>query len=425
LQPALLRHTSEMLRSRSRLQLENGVAVGSGRGDSKRLAAAPGATKARRSRVSSTEKAEVVSVKLRESAVPPPPMATVLGDITNTAGVEAPACGLRKDKSRALARVVVEAAENIASSRAAAQTGGLTSDATPRLALSDLDVDLEHADDPQHILEYVPDIYRTLREQETMHQPEPGYMERQPQINAKMRGILIDWLVDVHRKYDLSAETLFLCVSLVDRYLAKRAVLRLQLQLVGITALFIASKYEDRYPPQIADLIYITDRAYTQDEIVQMEISILSTVEFLVCTPTPKHFLDRFQRINSCSKLHGSLSAFVLELALLEYTMIQYTPSFLAATAIFLSNKLMARKPSWTEALVAHSKFDERELRVGARDMCCLLENANQSKLQAVRKKYALDRHHAVSKLKFPLTSHTEVAGQNKSDASGVPSKAA
>lgn len=89
-------------------------------------------------------------------------------------------------------------------------------------------------------------------------------MSQQPEINDKMRSILIDWLIEVHLKFKLLPETLFITVSIIDRYLEKQKVSKSKLQLVGVTALFIAAKYEEIYPPEIKDFVFITDNAYSK-----------------------------------------------------------------------------------------------------------------------------------------------------------------
>jgi len=89
-------------------------------------------------------------------------------------------------------------------------------------------------------------------------------MTHQPEINDKMRSILIDWLIEVHLKFKLLPETLFITVNILDRYLEKSKVGKSRLQLVGVTALLIASKYEEIYPPELKDFVYITDKAYSK-----------------------------------------------------------------------------------------------------------------------------------------------------------------
>ena len=100
-------------------------------------------------------------------------------------------------------------------------------------------------------------------------------MENQGDINEKMRSILIDWLVEVHLKFKLVPESLYLTVNLIDRFLEKEQVNRQKLQLIGVTAMLIACKYEEIYPPIVKDFVYITDNAYTKEEILEMERKML------------------------------------------------------------------------------------------------------------------------------------------------------
>ena len=122
----------------------------------------------------------------------------------------------------------------------------------------------------------------------------PSYMSKQTDINAKMRAILIDWLVEVHLKFKLMPETLYLTVNLIDRYLEKEQIMRNKLQLVGVTAMFIASKYEEIYAPECRDFVYISDKAYTREQILQMEGLMLSKLNFQLTTPNALVFLRRF-----------------------------------------------------------------------------------------------------------------------------------
>ena len=111
-----------------------------------------------------------------------------------------------------------------------------------------------------------------------------------------MRSVLIDWLIQVHLKFHLLQETLYLCVQIIDAYLQLVDVPKMQLQLVGVTAMFVASKYEEMYVPAIDDFVYMTDNTYTKSDIRQMEISILRTLDFMIGKPLPLHFLRRFSK---------------------------------------------------------------------------------------------------------------------------------
>eukprot|EP00928_Gymnodinium_smaydae_P051116 TRINITY_DN3463_c0_g1_i2.p1 TRINITY_DN3463_c0_g1~~TRINITY_DN3463_c0_g1_i2.p1 ORF type:complete len:590 (+),score=144.28 TRINITY_DN3463_c0_g1_i2:87-1856(+) len=264
------------------------------------------------------------------------------------------------------------------------------------------DVDAAHSSDPQHVVEYLPDIYRHLQREESRNLPQLGYMERQPHVNNKMRGILVDWLVDVHKKYKLRNETLFLTVALIDRFLERRVTQRNHLQLVGVSALLIAAKYEELYPPQVHEFVYVTDKAYSKEEVLRMEAAMLSTLNFEISCPTAAHFFERYQRINGCTDAHRDLARYLLELTLLDYKMIRYTPSHVAAAAVLMSNKLLRRQPSWTPAAVKHTKLTEQMLKPCAKDIGTLLGQAETHALQAVRRKFSQQKLHAVAKIKFP-----------------------
>jgi cyclin B len=83
-----------------------------------------------------------------------------------------------------------------------------------------------------------------------------------------MRSILIDWLIEVHFKYKLQSETLFIAVRIIDRYLELEKVPKSRLQLVGVTALLVACKYEEIYPPELKDFVFLTDKAYTKEDML-------------------------------------------------------------------------------------------------------------------------------------------------------------
>jgi cyclin B len=255
-------------------------------------------------------------------------------------------------------------------------------------------------ENPQQVAEYMQDIFQVLKREEPFHMPSPAYMERQVHVNAKMRAILVDWLVDVHKKYKLRPETLFLAVNLIDRYLEIQVTAQRLLQLVGVTCLLIAAKFEEVYPPQIKDFVYVTDKAYSREDILKMEVSILKALQFKICRPTAMNFLERYQCVNGCTDAHRDLAQYLLELTLVDYKMLKYAPSHMAAACILLSNKLL-RRPSWTPATVRHTKMTEPMLKECAKEMCVLLECAENNPLQAVRKKYSQTKHHAVAKLNF------------------------
>lgn len=172
---------------------------------------------------------------------------------------------------------------------------------TPPPKLQDWDdLDADDMEDPLMVSEYVVEIFNYLREQELVTLPTPDYMDRQKDLHWKMRGILVDWLVEVHQKFRLLPETLFLAVNIIDRFLSLRVCSLPKLQLVGITALFIASKYEEVMCPSIQNFIYMADGGYTDDEILKAEQYVCPANHELIIIRT---FTDTFDRCCRCSTL--------------------------------------------------------------------------------------------------------------------------
>ena len=179
--------------------------------------------------------------------------------------------------------------------------------------------------------------YVHFREKELETSVSPTYMRQQAHINEKMRAILIDWLVEVHLKFKLVPETLYLTVNLIDRYLLGSPVERSNLQLVGVSALLLASKYEEIYPPEVADCTYITDHAYDAQDVLDMEMTILRELDWNISSPSAHHWLVRLARVARAPKSASDRAEYFAQRMLQEYAMLEYKPSLLAAAAAHLA----------------------------------------------------------------------------------------
>uniref|UniRef100_A0A3B4FMR3 G2/mitotic-specific cyclin-B2 n=1 Tax=Pundamilia nyererei TaxID=303518 RepID=A0A3B4FMR3_9CICH len=169
------------------------------------------------------------------------------------------------------------------------------------------DVDEEDADQPQLCSEYVKDIYKYLHNLEVLQQTVRANYMQGYEITDGMRALLIDWLVQVHSRFQLLQETLYLTVAILDRFLQVQPVSRRKLQLVGVTAMLVACKYEEMYAPEVGDFAYITDNAFTKSQILEMEQQILKGLKFQLGRPLPLHFLRRASKVaNSPTQQHYS-----------------------------------------------------------------------------------------------------------------------
>lgn len=275
--------------------------------------------------------------------------------------------------------------------------------------------------DPSHCLEIIAPMYDIFYKQEEDYLVTP-YMTVQKDINNRMRGILVDWLVEVHYKFNLQAPTLWMCVNLLDRYLQKKCLLRNKLQLLGVTCLLVACKFEEIYPPEVRDCVYITDKAYSREEVLAMEQSVLSELDYNLCVPTGYNFLTRYLNLIHASEKVRNLAFYYAERNLQESVSLIHKPCKLVSGALFAAlfvewNECYRDvedaddEPTgslvWPEQLVEETGFDEDDLNPLAR---VLVKHVNEEPvttsmrhLIAAKKKYLNDKFYNVAELPLPI----------------------
>ena len=127
---------------------------------------------------------------------------------------------------------------------------------------------------------YMPNILKHMRLTCTKNTAASDPFDSQPEINRRMRGILFNWLLEIQFKFELKTRTIFLAANIFDRFLECEQIGRDQLQLIGIACFWIASKYEDIYPPELKELVHLCDQLYTADDIINTETAILAHLNF-------------------------------------------------------------------------------------------------------------------------------------------------
>jgi len=261
-------------------------------------------------------------------------------------------------------------------------------------------VDEKNKRNALHVTEYLKEIFEHFHEAEQKPRCSVTYMTRiQTDVNEKMRTILVDWLVDVHLKFKLLPETLFLAVEIIDRFLDKKVVSRQKLQLVGVVAMLLAAKYEEIYPPEVKDFIYIAANTYTRDDILRMERLMFSTLEFNLTVPTVYVFLQRGLQVMEADTKTRQLAQYLAELSLLDYKLLAYTPSLIGASCIYLANKYVGAQEPWSRVLEYYSQYTQSDIEKCATDLLTVSQNAPTQKTQAVRKKYSYAKYGEVAKL--------------------------
>ncbi|KAF8082190.1 hypothetical protein N665_0844s0004 [Sinapis alba] len=250
------------------------------------------------------------------------------------------------------------------------------------------------------VAEYVDDIYQFYWTAEALNPALGYYLTTQTKASPTTRGILINWLIEVHSKFDLMHETLYLTMNLLDRYLSQVPVLKNEMQLIGLTALLLASKYEDYWHPRIKDLISISAETYTREQILGMERVMLKQLKFRLNEATPYVFMLRFLKAAQSNKKLQQLSFYLIELCLVEYEALKFKPSLLCASAIYVARCTLHMTPVWTALLNSHTHYDVFQMKDCSDMILRFHKAAKTGKLRVTYDKYMKSERSNVAVLK-------------------------
>jgi cyclin A len=226
------------------------------------------------------------------------------------------------------------------------------------------------------------------------YRPDPQYMTRQNDINSNMRGILVDWLVEVSEQYKLHTETLFLSINYIDRFLSRNNVQRGKLQLVGITCMLVAAKYEETDPPSVEDFVYISDNAYSREQVIAEEVKLLNALKFHCTVATSRQFLRRFAKAARADHTTHEMAHYLAELSLLDITFVKYPPSVIAAAAILIAinttHLFGYGNLNWDATMQYYTTYSFEDLEPCAKALLATgkASYSGTSQFRAVKKKY-------------------------------------
>lgn len=269
-------------------------------------------------------------------------------------------------------------------------------------------LELEDVDDPLMVAEYAPEIFEYLRDLEVQSIPNPNYMNHQDDLEWETRGILVDWLIEVHTRFRLLPETLFLAVNVIDRFLSEKVVQLNRLQLVGITAMFIASKYEEVLSPHVANFRHVADDGFSESEILSAERFLLTTLDYNLSYPNPMNFLRRISKADNYDIQTRTVGKYLMEISLLDHRFMEFRPSHVAAGAMYLARVILDRG-EWDETLSYYAGYTEEEILPVFNLMVDYL--ARPSVHEAFFKKYASKKF---LKGKFLLHVHLSLGKKRK-----------
>ena len=251
--------------------------------------------------------------------------------------------------------------------------------------------------------EYLEEIYMNLLLEESQADKKPkfGYMNTQPEINEIMRAILIDWIIDVHLRFNLRQETLFMTIWLIDTYLSFAIVQQNRLQLLGIACLLISCKSHEIYYPQNNKLIEMTDNAYSKEEMLTMENEILKKLNFFIVCPNPIDFYNILSKMFNFEKKQYYLGNYFIESALINYQILKYSSSVIASSCAYLVMKYYRINgyQKLYNNFIINEQYPEDVIKDAAKEIYYLVDNLSKSKFKSVKKKYGLTQFESVSEI--------------------------
>ena len=221
------------------------------------------------------------------------------------------------------------------------------------------DLDSSEKDDVLLVAEYTNDIFAHLYSREDATTPERNYTikSNQAYYRPSVRAILVDWLVEVHEKFQCFPETLLLAINIMDRFLAKTTKIGTdKLQLVAVTALFIAAKYEEIHLPKLAEYAYITAGAASKTSIKKAELFMLSTLNFDLGWPNPLNFVRRISKADEYDTETRNIAKYLLEYSICSSKFIDVKPSILATMVMYIARRITNRNNElWNPTLQHYS----------------------------------------------------------------------
>lgn len=255
------------------------------------------------------------------------------------------------------------------------------------------------------VSEFVVDICKYWRELEQTTPIRQNFLlhRREGTASPQNRAVLIDWLYQVHDRFKLHSDTFHMTVHLIDRFLQKVDVSKHELQLIGSTALLMACKYEEMTIPGMNDFVYVSDSAFSKEDMKEMERRIISTISYDLGRPLTINFLRRYSKIVQATDVEHTLGKYLLDLTFTDHSICHLLPSYIAACASFLSRYLLAYKRITSTTSIAmiienlwpnkfmfhHTNYTFEQLRQGIEQLGQLLIGQDTTKLRSVQKKFS------------------------------------
>lgn len=245
------------------------------------------------------------------------------------------------------------------------------------------------------IEEYYDEIFQNLFFDEKNFEKKinNNYLIFQKEINEKMRAILVDWIIEVHFRLNMNKKTLFICVFIIDAFLSKKIIERKNLQLLGTAALLLASKQNEIIYPTIKTFLSLSEFAYTEKELKEMEKNIIIELNFDILAPTADEFFEIIAEFFKFSREQKFLGEYFLNISLIDYNLLKYKPSTIAIGCCYIVAKYFELNDlNFIFENIYYKYVSKNEVKNFAKELHIVIKKLSNSSLQAVNNKFGLEQ---------------------------------
>eukprot|EP01096_Ripella_sp_DP13-Kostka_P013661 TRINITY_DN5969_c0_g1_i1.p1 TRINITY_DN5969_c0_g1~~TRINITY_DN5969_c0_g1_i1.p1 ORF type:complete len:472 (+),score=247.14 TRINITY_DN5969_c0_g1_i1:177-1418(+) len=219
------------------------------------------------------------------------------------------------------------------------------------------DIDDEDREFPVCVVEYIDDIMSNLKRKEIEDSIPSTFLDWQNELRPVHFSLLLEWMEEVYVALNLLPETFTLSIHVLQRVLSTHQVSKKKLQLLALSSILVAAKFEEEWAPPIEDLLYTCDNSFELKEILKMESSVLTAINFNLTAPLPIHFYRRYSKAGRLESKPHTLGKYLSEIAFTSMSTLKYAPSLIAAASVMAARRFCRVTPDWSSTLTHYTGY--------------------------------------------------------------------
>ena len=255
---------------------------------------------------------------------------------------------------------------------------------------------------------YLNEIYNELLIEEKNNEffQSFNYMNYQFELTPKIRANLINYLYKISQKFFFKDKTIYLSIQIIDRFLCKKKIDIYFLKLLGVSSLFISSKFNEIFYPEISNWMFYLKENYSTEQFLYMEYFILDSLNYNILPLYPLSFFEIINEKIKLNKYEFYLGLLIIEISQFEYNMIHFKSSIIVQSIVYLILLLKKRKNQKIDIdnimLNIFPELKKNKKNIICINNCCklisdLLDNINSEIFNIIYKKFSSKEYYNVT----------------------------